>query len=254
MLSTAVLAGALWTFQTCASGAPPLALAGIADQESGYYEDSIFDNTAWTSLHFSSPNKAIDAASTLIAQGHQIDVGLLGIDFTSWTRHGVPIVAAFDNCMNAKISGEILMGDYSTAQKAGFKGYAAWLQTFSLYNSGCFYPRCEDGRRNEAGERYANAIASHIHELQQQVAVAERSLTLMNAGAPMALPITPAAIPAQSEAAAPTASTPDNGAYEEAVRIAHARQVQAQRSYQAIERAAHARAQATPTPTTGGPK
>jgi len=243
MLSTAVLAGALWTFQACAPSAPPLVLSGIADQESGYYSDSIFDNTTWTSSHYSSPNQAIDAATALIAQGHQIDVGLLGIDFTSWTRHGVPIVAAFDNCANAKISGEILMGDHSTALKAGFTGDAAWLQTLSLYNSGCFYPRCADGRRNAAGERYANAIASHIRDLAPQVAVAQRSLNLMIGGAiTRSAPFTPTPSPAPASATA----------FANAVRVAKVRQAQAARAYEAIERAAQARAHATPLPSPGG--
>lgn len=244
MISTAVLAGALWTFQACSPGAPPLALASIAYQESGYYEDSIFDNTSWQSLHYSSPSKAIEAAAALIAQGHQIDVGLLGIDFTSWTRHGVPIVAAFDNCANARLSGEILMGDYHTAVNAGYRGDTAWYQAFSLYNSGCFSPACANGRPNPEGTRYADAIFSHARLLAPDVAIAQRALAAMTTSGS-----TPAMVYRPAPALTPSPTTVRTSSYSAAVEDARRRQAEADARYAEIIRNMRALAHATPSPS-----
>ncbi|TAM91167.1 hypothetical protein EPN42_04715 [bacterium] len=222
MISQAVLAGALWIFGVCAPSAPPALLAGIAMQESGFDPDAINDDTMHKSYYPGSPNAAVDLSVALQAHGDQIDVGLLGIDYTDWQRHGVPLVAAFDECTNAHVSAEILMGDYASATATGYRGETAWVAALSLYNAGRITPR---------GLAYARSVLANTQMLWPRIQLAMRRPTASAASALIA-----------QQAPAPT-STPAPS-LTEAVRIARERQTQASRAYAAIERAVQARTKA----------
>lgn len=242
MISPAVLAGALWIFHACAPDAPASILAGIALQESGYDPTAIYDNTARFSYSGShspgSPNAAVDLAVSLVARGHQIDVGLLGIDYTDWVRHDTPIMAAFDGCANARLSEQVLMGDYAGALKAGYRGRAAWFAALSAYNSG--------GYVTSVGARYAEDVFANIKALAPRLAVAQAALDgrqgLMVAprsGAlPRALPapLSPTAQAQPRQSVEPTPAGQRSDAFAQALAIAKERQKEAREHYGAIVR------------------
>lgn len=249
MISDAVLSGALWIFSACAPNdpskgirpAPPAILAGIAEQESGYDPDAIFDNTPTPGYphgrsHYpGNPNAAVDLAVSLLGQGHQIDVGLLGIDYTTWERHKVPLVAAFDECANTRISSEVLMGDYDGAIAHGYRGVDAWTAALADYNSGSW--------TSVVGYNYAQSVLANVKALLPRIVAIEgrrppleitASLVTLPASSRTSPPVT-GSIP--RSAPQPT-TTPNSAAYAHALAIAHARQAAAAKAYRAIEQAA----------------
>lgn len=131
-----LLSTLFWIYGHCAPHVPPAYLLGITLQESGGYENAIDDDTARRSYYPKTAQEGRRLAVLLEEEGHDIDVGLLGINFNGMTRDGVPIAAAFDPCINASLSQRIFLGDMEAAQAAGYRGPGALVAALGRYNTG----------------------------------------------------------------------------------------------------------------------
>ncbi|WP_457812523.1 lytic transglycosylase domain-containing protein [Sinorhizobium meliloti] len=63
--------------------------------------------------------EAIETATTLIAEGHDIDLGLGGINSGNLGRLGLSVSDTFDFCLNIKASAALLEGYYQIALQGG---------------------------------------------------------------------------------------------------------------------------------------
>lgn len=106
----------------CAPTAPRDKLVAIAQTESGLHPLALNDNTTHRSYTPDTIQQAASFATTLIMQGHNIDLGLMQINSRNLSHVGLTISGAFDACASLKAGAMILEEDYQTA--------------FSLYNTG----------------------------------------------------------------------------------------------------------------------
>jgi len=83
-----------------------------------------------------SKSEAIEAATALVAEGADIDIGLGGINISKLLEFGVSIADAFDPCTNLKLTGTLLDGYYRVALKAGARGTAAERMMLTAYYGG----------------------------------------------------------------------------------------------------------------------
>ncbi len=119
----------------CAPGVAPATLAAIAITESGFNPLSIHDNTLAASDYPSTAAKAVSLATTLIAAGRSVDLGLMQINSANLVALGLTPEAAFDPCQSLTAGAAILQADY--AGGATHAGQQAALRiAFSRYNTG----------------------------------------------------------------------------------------------------------------------
>jgi type IV secretion system protein VirB1 len=108
-------------------------MAAIVQGESGGNPFAINDNTS--SLHYfpKTRRQAITIARTLIAAGHQIDMGIGQVDSENlgWLHMSIP--QTFNACDNLNAAQRILVGAY---HQAGARGTQSLAGAFEAYNSG----------------------------------------------------------------------------------------------------------------------
>jgi type IV secretion system protein VirB1 len=102
---------------TCAPSVAPETLTAVARTESSLDPNAFLDNTTGRSYRPQDQAEAIRLAQPLLAAGHSIDVGLMGINTGNWGWLDLTLETAFDPCQNVR---------------AG----AAVLTAFSRYNTG----------------------------------------------------------------------------------------------------------------------
>jgi type IV secretion system protein VirB1 len=102
---------------TCAPGAPPNYLTGIAKTESGFQPFAIHDNTDKQTVYPETHGQAVSIAKERLRLGHSIDVGLLQVNASNWEWLGLTAETALNPCPNI------------AAGSAAF-------QAFSRYNTG----------------------------------------------------------------------------------------------------------------------
>ncbi len=119
--------------QQCAPEVAPITMAAIVQGESGGNPFAINDNTS--SLHYfpKTRRQAITIARTLIAAGHQIDMGIGQVDSENlgWLHMSIP--QTFNACDNLNAAQRILVGAY---HQAGARGTQSLAGAFEAYNSG----------------------------------------------------------------------------------------------------------------------
>lgn len=123
----------LHLIQTCAPLIAPVTMSAIVQTESGGKPWTIHDNTANQSMTFPTRTQAVAMARTLIAQGHQIDMGLAQVDSENLRWLGLTPASVFDPCTNLGAAQKILIGAY---RKAGAAGPASLKAALEAYNSG----------------------------------------------------------------------------------------------------------------------
>ena len=108
-------------------GVPPVNVAAVARQESGFHPYAIRDETTDRS-HYPATREAAEALATrLTAQGHLLGIGLMQL--TPPANFGLSIAEALDPCKNMKAGAELLAANFKLE-------WQALMRALSRYNSG----------------------------------------------------------------------------------------------------------------------
>jgi type IV secretion system protein VirB1 len=106
--------------QQCAPQVAPETLAAVVSVESGFQPLAIRINTDRPLAEQPQTRaEAIETATILIAEGHDIDLGLGGINSGDLGRLGLSVSDTFDFCLNIKASAALLEGYYQVALQGG---------------------------------------------------------------------------------------------------------------------------------------
>lgn len=106
--------------QNCAPQIATETIAAVVSVESGFQPFAIRINTDRPLTEQPKTRaEAIETATTLIAEGHDIDLGLGGINSGNLGRLGLSVSDTFDSCLNIKASAALLEGYYQIALQGG---------------------------------------------------------------------------------------------------------------------------------------
>ncbi len=106
--------------QNCAPQIATETIAAVVSVESGFQPFAIRINTDHPLPEQPKTRaEAIETATTLIAEGHDIDLGLGGINSGNLGRLGLSVSDTFDFCLNIKASASLLDGYYQIALQGG---------------------------------------------------------------------------------------------------------------------------------------
>ena len=106
--------------QNCAPQVASETIAAVVSVESGFQPFAIRINTDHPLAEQPKTRaEAIETATILIAEGHDIDLGLGGINSGNLGRLGLSVGDTFDFCLNIKASGALLEGYYQIARQGG---------------------------------------------------------------------------------------------------------------------------------------
>ena len=122
--------------QQCAPQVAPTTLAAIVQVESGGNPWVLWDNTAHHGYHPKTRKVAERILRVLMAEGHQVDVGIAQVDTENFASYGLNSGNAFDDCTNLRAGSEILTADYRRAVATYGSGQTALYHAFEAYNSG----------------------------------------------------------------------------------------------------------------------
>jgi type IV secretion system protein VirB1 len=92
----------------CAPQIAPATLAAIARTESRLDPYAVHDNATGRSYWPRDKAEAVAIATPLLAAGHSIDVGLMGINAGNWRWLGLTIETVFDPCPNIRAGATVL--------------------------------------------------------------------------------------------------------------------------------------------------
>lgn len=134
--------------QRCAPSVAPTTMAAIVRTESGGNPWVLWDNTTHRGYHPNSRQEALRILRTLMAEGHQVDVGIAQIDTENFVRYHLTPQTALDACTNLRAGGEILRHGWQQALAHGLTGQSALYHTLETYNSGHLF----------GDSRYANRV------------------------------------------------------------------------------------------------
>jgi type IV secretion system protein VirB1 len=116
----------------CSPGLDPKLLTGFAQQESGYDPLALHINRmppGWLQPHAQSAADAQQIAARFIADGHNVDLGMMQINSQNLGLLGLGLADAFDPCRSIAAAGKLiaLISRYNTGNpSAGVRnGYAA---------------------------------------------------------------------------------------------------------------------------------
>lgn len=106
--------------QNCAPQVATETIAAVVSVESGFQPFAIRINTDHPLAEQPETRaEAIETATFLIAEGHDIDLGLAGINSGNLGRLGLSVSDAFDLCLNIEASAALLDGYYQIALQGG---------------------------------------------------------------------------------------------------------------------------------------
>lgn len=133
MLLALTLSAAL---QSCAAEVAPTTLAAVVQVESGGRPLSVHDDATGSSYVFTDRAAAEAAARRLIAEGHNVDLGLAQINSTNLATLGLDTHTVFDECTNLRAAATLLRNAYASAARRVGAGQLALRYALSAYNSG----------------------------------------------------------------------------------------------------------------------
>jgi len=93
---------------TCAPDVAVETLTAIARTESGLDPLAIHDNSTGRSYRPQDQAEAVRVAAPLLAAGHSIDAGLMGINVGNWRWLGLTAETVFDPCENIRAGATVL--------------------------------------------------------------------------------------------------------------------------------------------------
>jgi type IV secretion system protein VirB1 len=106
--------------QNCAPQIATETIAAVVSVESGFRPFAIRINTDHPLAEQPKTKaEAIKTATILISEGHDIDLGLGGINSGNLGRLGLSVSDTFDFCLNINASGALLEGYYQVALQGG---------------------------------------------------------------------------------------------------------------------------------------
>src|SRR5664279_3795719 len=133
MIHLAVLTLAA-SLASCAAGVSPRTMAAVVSVESGGWPLTIHDNSAARSYRFADRRHAETTANTLLAAGHNVDLGLAQINSSNLAGLGLTTAEVLDPCTNLRAGATILRRAYATAAGRFGPGQAALRFALSAYN------------------------------------------------------------------------------------------------------------------------
>ena len=126
--------------QLAAAHAPSVApetLAAFAQRESGLNPNTIHDNTTRLSFYPATAEAAIVLAASLLAQGHNLDLGLMQINCANLVNVTLTVRSAFDPGESLRAGAQILVAAYQQCRHRGeVEPQAALRCAASVYNTG----------------------------------------------------------------------------------------------------------------------
>lgn len=106
--------------QHCAPQITVETLAAIVSVESSFQPFAIRINSDHPLANQpQTRSEAIEVATILIAEGHDVDLGLGGVNSADLNRLGLSVTDTFDFCLNLKATATLLDGYYQAALRAG---------------------------------------------------------------------------------------------------------------------------------------
>ena len=119
----------------CTPGVPVRVLRGVAYTESNFDPWMLHDNSIHASASPASLAAAVAQATTWIAKGHSVDLGLMQINSANLPALGMTIGEALDPCASLAGGAAVLRAAYG-AGPVGSGQQAALLMALSIYNTG----------------------------------------------------------------------------------------------------------------------
>ncbi len=119
----------------CAPGVPEWVLRGVVRTESNFDPWVLHDNSIHASASPASLVAAVAQATTWIAEGHSVDLGLMQINSANLPALGMTIDQAFDPCASLAGGAAVLRAAYG-AGPVGSGQQTALLMALSIYNTG----------------------------------------------------------------------------------------------------------------------
>ncbi|MBT1077205.1 lytic transglycosylase domain-containing protein [Geobacter grbiciae] len=134
-----LIAGMLYFSSLCGQCGPavePSTSLAIIKVESGGNPYAIGDNTERKSYAPRSKEEAVTVASKLLAQGHNIDMGLMQINSIHLRPMKLSLDEVFDPCRNIKAGSTILADFYRRNDRPGEDKITVLYKALSAYNTG----------------------------------------------------------------------------------------------------------------------
>ncbi len=119
----------------CGPNVAPVTLASIAQTESGFEPFLLHDNDTQKVFRAADDRQAAEMASTLIASGHSVDLGLMQINSHNLPRLGLQVRDVFDPCVSIGAA-SIILSDAYVGGQTHEEQQAALRVTISRYNTG----------------------------------------------------------------------------------------------------------------------
>ncbi|TAM86538.1 hypothetical protein EPN42_13085 [bacterium] len=156
----------------CAPSVHPQTLAAIVQVESGGWPWAIGDNTAGRGIDAPDYQTAVTVARSLIARGHNLDLGLGQVNTGNLRSLGLTPAEVLQPCTNLGAAARILRGSYERAVAHFGAAYSAAhpndvvLYAVSAYNTGSLF----------AGGRYVRKVvaAAFSRQTEDVVAISQR--------------------------------------------------------------------------------
>ena len=115
---------ALALARQCAPDVASETIVGIAKTESGLRALSVHDNTSGLRYAPETPDAAIALATSLIvAQHHNVDLGLMQVNSANLAAFSLSVPDAFDTCRSMQVGARILSGAFHRALRAALSAY-----------------------------------------------------------------------------------------------------------------------------------
>lgn len=153
--------------QQCAPQIAVETLAAVVSVESGFQPFSIRINSDYPLAEQPrSRSEGIETATILIAEGHDIDLGLAGVNSGDLGRLGISVADSFDFCLNLKASATLLTSYYQVALQNGATD--AQAQTVMLRS---YYGRGDASAGEMVG--YEKQVAAEREKLAERLATIE---------------------------------------------------------------------------------
>lgn len=140
---------ALWALiATCAPSVHPQTMAAVVSVESSGDPWAIGDNDAHRSYHPPTYGAAVSIAYTLLAQGHNLDLGLGQVNSIHLREYGTTPESLLQPCANLRVASDILYKDWRNAESRFGATRLALDRAIGAYNTGSLF----------AGEQYRSRV------------------------------------------------------------------------------------------------
>ena len=132
--------------QACAPLVAPQTMAAIVKTESQFQPLAIgINNRAQLAHQPKSKEEAIITATSLLAKGYNIDMGLGQVNSANLIKTGLSVEDAFEPCKNLAAAAKILHSNYQAASRKVQGEQPTLYAALSAYNTGSFTKGFKNG-------------------------------------------------------------------------------------------------------------